>query len=555
MPPRSPLALTRFAVFLLAVLALVVGIDNLERPLANPDEGRYSEIAREMAQSGDWVTPRLNGLKYFEKPPLQYWATAAAFTLFGESEQAARIYTWLCGMVSIAAVFLALRRLASLRVALLGAAVLTSSPYFLALGGIVTLDMGLTAWLTVALCAFLVAQARAHGERERRRLMLVAWAAIGLAILSKGLVGIVFPAAAIFLHCLFHRDWALLRRLEWIRGLALCAAITVPWFVLVARANPEFTHFFFVHEHFERFLTKTHRRVEPAWYFVPILFAGFLPWMLALVPAALAAWRNDLPQREFPWRRFALAWSVFVVAFFSASGSKLPAYILPVFPMLAMLLADWLDRSRPGRIAALLAPMIALVLVALAFGWNAPERAHNAWMRDLYLAARPWIVGGGIVLAAGYAFATWLLSRGEKHAAVAIVVAASLVFADAMEDGFEELSPRQSGLAVASAMLPHVKADTRLYSVDYYDQSATFYLKRPLTLVAYVDEFGLGQRSEPGRALPDVAAFRLDWQRPGDAVAIMQPGRYEQFKGENLPMRVLYADERRVAVLKPRSSP
>lgn len=555
MPSRPPPALTRFAVFLLVVLALLVGIDNLERPLANPDEGRYSEIAREMAQSGDWVTPRLNGFKYFEKPPLQYWATAATFTLFGESEQAARIYTWLCGMVSIGAVFLALRRLTSLRVALLGVAVLASSPYFLALGGIVTLDMGLTAWLTVALCAFLVAHARARDERERRRLMLVAWGGIGLAVLSKGLVGIVFPAAAIFLHCLVHRDWGLLRRLEWIRGLAVFAAITVPWFVLVAHANPEFAHFFFVHEHFERFLTKSHRRVEPAWYFLPILFAGVLPWMLALVPALLAAWRHDLPQREFPWRRFALAWSVFVVAFFSASGSKLPAYILPVFPMLAMLLADWLDRTPPRRIAALLAPVILVVAVALAFGWNAPDRAHNPWMRDLYLAARPWIVGGGVVLAAGYAFATWLLLREGKHAAVAIVVAVSLVFADAMEDGFEELSPRQSGFAVASAMLPHVKPETRIYSVDYYDQSATFYLKRPVTLVAYVDEFALGQRMEPARALPDLAAFRLDWHRPGEALAIMQPGHYEQFRGENLPMRLLYADERRVAVLKPRTPP
>ncbi|EFK97601.1 transmembrane protein, partial [sediment metagenome] len=110
-------------------------------------------------------------------------------------------------------------------------------------------------------------------------------------------------------------------------------------------ANPEFPHFFFVHEHFERFLSGTHRREEPWWYFWPILLAGFLPWMFAVATAAAESWRRETGGEAFPWRRFALLWTAFVMVFFSASGSKLPAYILPVFPVLALVLGDWLARA------------------------------------------------------------------------------------------------------------------------------------------------------------------------------------------------------------------
>ena len=131
--------------------------------------------------------------------------------------------------------------------------------------------------------------------------------------------------AALFLHGLVHRDWRLLARLEWARGLALFLLVAAPWFVLVSRANPEFAHFFFVHEHFERFLTTSHRRTEPPWFFVPILFAGFLPWMLALLPAAWDGWRREAVRTEFPWRRFALLWSGFIFLVFSASGRIAPS--------------------------------------------------------------------------------------------------------------------------------------------------------------------------------------------------------------------------------------
>src|SRR5438128_4248167 len=172
------LPLARWVLALLAFVALGIAASNMARPLANPDEGRYSEISREMAASGDWVTPRLNGIKYFEKPPLQYWATAAAFEVFGVNEFAARIYVLACGLATILLVGFTALRLWNAEVALASMLALVASPYFLALGGIVTLDMGLTLWTTATLCAFLLAEQAAQSSKAHRSWMLAAWAAM-----------------------------------------------------------------------------------------------------------------------------------------------------------------------------------------------------------------------------------------------------------------------------------------------------------------------------------------------------------------------------------------
>src|SRR3954468_14068572 len=236
---------------MLVMLSLAVGVHNLARPLANPDEGRYSEISREMAASGDWATPPLTGIKYFEMPPLQYWATALAFDALGESEWSARLYVWLSALATVLLVGYTASRLGGPPGAGLAAMlVLMASPYFVMMGGVITLDTGLTLWTTVTLCAFLLAERPGTRPALRRRWMLLAWGGMALAVLSKGLVGIVFPAAALGLHCLVQRDFSALRRMEWLRGGLLFMLIAVPWFVLVSRANPEFARFFFVHEHF-----------------------------------------------------------------------------------------------------------------------------------------------------------------------------------------------------------------------------------------------------------------------------------------------------------------
>jgi len=544
------LPISRLLLAVLAFAAIAVGIDTMQRPLANPDEGRYSEISREMAATGDWVTPRLNGLKYFEKPPLQYWASALSFRLFGENEYTARLYIALSGFATIALLGFLGKRLWGGDMALASMMAIACSPYFMALGGIVTLDMGLTLWTTATLFFFLGAEQARDRPATQLRWMLCAWAAMALAVLSKGLVGIIFAGAAVFIVIVQRRDLKVLDRLHLIPGLVVFFAITAPWFVAVSMANEEFAQFFFIHEHFARFLTRAHRRVEPWWYFLPIVAAGFLPWMFALPAAILQAWREERG-REFQPLRIAILWSAFVVLFFSASGSKLPTYVLPVFPALALVLGRYLEAAPERRLALWsgLAIPVALVLVVVAY--RVPESAKDAWTRAMYVEAMPWAVGAALVLLAGAIITTLLMLRRKRWPAVAVSAFAAILLIDCGEEAYEELTPRQSGIEVAAKMKSEMKAGSRLYSVGHYEQTVPFYLKRTLQLFDYEDEFEVGQKAEAQFAKRDLHEFPPQWQQPGDALAIMLPRVYEKMKAQGLPMVVLHADPKRVLVRKP----
>ena len=541
---------TRIALFLLVVAGIAVGFDNLDRPLANPDEGRYSEISREMAEHGDWITPRLNGIKYFEKPPLQYWATAIAFKLFGENEPAARLYTWFCAIATIFLIGFTAKRLGGTERGLISMVALASAPYFMGLGGVVTLDMGLTLWTTLTFCGLVLAEAAGESPAHRRW-MLVAWAGMALAVLSKGLIGIVFPAAAIGLHVLTRRDFRILGRLEWGYGIVVFLAIAAPWFVAVSIANDEFLRFFFVHEHFERFLTTEHRRVEAWWYFFPILLGGFLPWVFALPGAVSSAIEKEARTPGLRPLTFALLWSAFIVLFFSASGSKLPAYILPAFPPLALVLGRYLAEAPARRLAFMVFP-IALAALALGFfGWRAANSGRDEWTRALYHESQVYAYVGAAALFAGSIMGGFLLLRGRRLLAIVVVAIGVVLTIDCIEDAYEEFSPRQSGMIVAEKMKPYLSPSARVYSVMHYEQTVPFYIGRTVTLVSYLDEFEPGLRSEPAKAIARVARWTEEWQQPGEALAIMQPDLYDKLRAQGLPMQLLHQDPKRVLVRKP----
>ena len=268
---------TWWLVFVAIAIAWFAMLD--VRVLLHPDEGRYAEIAREMAVSGDWLTPRLNGLKYFEKPPLQYWVTAAAFNVFEIDEWTARLAPALAGFLAILLVGFTAQRMAGPDAGIYAALVLAGSIFQVALSHYVTLDAVLEFWLTAGLCAFLLAQRDGLTWKEQRGFMLLAYAAIAGATLTKGLVALVIPAATLVLYTLVTRDTGPWKRLHAVPGVALFFALTAPWFLLVSAANPEFAQFFFIHEHFERFLTTEHRRTGGWYYFIPLFLFGILPWL------------------------------------------------------------------------------------------------------------------------------------------------------------------------------------------------------------------------------------------------------------------------------------
>ena len=547
-------AVARTLVLLVAFTA--VWFSNLEyRKLVNPDEGRYAEVPREMVASGDWITPRLNDIKYFEKPALQYWATAAAYSLFGEHQWTARLWSALTGFLGVLMVFFTGRRLFGADAGWYAALVLGSSLLWVLVGHVNTLDMGVSFLLSAAVCAFLLAQHDAAKERARSRWMLAAWAALALALLSKGLIGLVLPGAALFLYILIERDWRLPGRLRLVAGITLLLALALPWFVAVSLANPEFFRFFFIHEHFERFLTKQHGRYEPPYYFIPVLLAGMLPWTLTLIDALARAWKRD-PQQRFQVRRFLFLWAAVVFVFFSASSSKLLPYILPMFPALALLIGARLTQLGARALAwqALPAALAGIVVLALVPGIE--RYASREVEVEMFRDYADWLIAAGLLQIAGAAACAWLAWHGRAAAALVVLAFAGLVFAQLVLSGHESLSRAKSAYHIVQEIKPELKPGMPFYSVDTYDQSLQFYLRRSTTMVAYKDELGFGIEQEPEKFIPELAQFERNWNAGREALALMSPATYATLRAQGLPMRVVARDTRRIIVARhPGASP
>lgn len=539
------------------VLFAVLWFGGLElRGLFAPDEGRYAEISREMLANGDWVTPRLNDLRYFEKPPLQYWTTAALFALFGEDEWTARLWTALTGFGGALVLVFVAARLGLRREAWLAGLMLASSwGYFLA-GQFVTLDMGLTFFLTCALGAFLLAQRTGLDARAERGWMLAAWASMALAVLSKGLVGVVLPGLALAAYVVTARDATVLRRLHLLPGLALFSAIAVPWFLLVQAANPEFFKFFFVQEHFERFALPGHQRPGPWWYFLPIVLVATMPWTPAVI-AALA--RRGKTRSESSCRidvdRFLLVWPATVLVFFSLSSSKLPPYVLPALPALALLTARRFPRMEDAR-AAIGLTALAAALAGCAFLIAVPALLRWEKVADLgplLPAASTWLVAASLALGGGAA-GTWLLARaGRARTALVALSATSLVFGQLILAGAHAVDGHYSSERLVEGWLgdpPRLADDTPFYSVGTFDNSLPFYLQRTVTLVEYKGELGAGIAAEPSKYVESITQFKQDWLASPRAYAHLTPALYQQLLAEGLPMRVLARDARRVIVAR-----
>jgi 4-amino-4-deoxy-L-arabinose transferase-like glycosyltransferase len=360
----------------LLILAVVLGIPFFQylgaHPLMDPDEGRYAEIPREMLERGDLITPTLNYVKYFEKPPLLYWINAASLKIFGQNEFAARFPSALCGLLTVLVAYIIARQLYGRRCGLISALILGTSAGFVLQSRIILTDMLLTFCLTAALGAFVVAIQR-EGRRSRALPWYLFYLFCALATLAKGLIGMVFPAGIIFFYLLFSRRWRLLTEMRLPSGLLLFLAVAAPWFVAVSLRNPEFARFFFIHEHFERFTSTVHGRYQPFWFFVPVLLGTMLPWSFFIPGALVLGWR-ERHHEEGRHGLFLLIWILLIFLFFSKSGSKLIPYILPIFPPLAILIGHRIDlvlngRGRSLKVAAILLGIMLVVLGGVALGY------------------------------------------------------------------------------------------------------------------------------------------------------------------------------------------
>jgi 4-amino-4-deoxy-L-arabinose transferase-like glycosyltransferase len=520
------------------------------RPMLDPDEGRYAQIPHEMLARGDFVTPRFNDLKYFEKPPLQYWATAGVYAIFGLTEWTSRAWSVGLAFACLPLVFAWVRRFYGDDAALAAVAALGVSPFFLVIGHLNLLDPAFTFWLTAAVLAFTLAQSASPGAVAERRWMLAAWVLAALAVLSKGIVVGGLAGSALVLYTLLERDAQVWRRLHPGTGLALFGLITVPWFLLVSLRNPSFPGFFFVHEHFTRFLTTVHQRVEPWWYFLPLLLAAVLPWLVPLGRATRAAWSDPgLPPAgpeapgagtRFRPRRFLLIYAAVTFLFFSASGSKLAPYILPMVPVLAALTGAYLkDPGRLARHAArAAAPLVALVAAGLLI--YSARRNNYVPHEALY-----WALAA--VAAALIAAVASLRTRARPLASVLVAaLGASLAWQFLMCE-YTDIPPARSAKALVHVVQPFLRPQMPLYSVGQFRETLSPYLGRTLQLAGYEGELRFGLDQEPERRM-SIEQFAERWSAEGSAVAFFDPGVWDAWRRRGLPGRVLAADNYTVAV-------
>lgn len=532
------------------ILLAIIWFSSLAaRALIHTDEGRYASISMGILQSGDWITPRLNGILYFEKPILQYWIGAISFSVFGLNEFAARFWPGLSGFLTVFAVSLTARSLWGGRVGHLTALVVASTTWMIANSHFLTLDMGASFFLTLSLCGFILAQDDYATADRRRWLMRLCWAAMAGATMSKGLIGILIPGMTLVLYSILAWHWMPWRRVYWLSGLAIFLALTAPWFLLVAHRNPGFAHFFFIQEHFQRFLTTEHHRVGPFWYFVPILLVGFLPWT-SLIGAVFREGRQT-SKESFCTRRFLLIWCIFIFTFFSASNSKLPSYILPMFPAMGMLLALVLEKMPAAVLKKhLLLPAAIGGLLLFAYPYAARFTSDSMPLPIMQSIAL-YLTIAAAVYVAGTAMAWRALNKGRKTAAVMTMAMASVLAVSIGMAGHDSYGALKSSKGVVQAVAPYLRPDTQVFSVQTYDQTLPYYLGRQVTLVDYTDEFAFGESAEPDRWIPTLAGFIPVWNAARSAMAMMTISTYETLTKERLPMKIVYQDVRRLVVVKP----
>ncbi|WP_197340462.1 glycosyltransferase family 39 protein [Ralstonia solanacearum] len=534
--------------WLLAATLLAVWLGTLGyRHLIPTDEGRYAEIAREMFTTGDWVTIRYNDLKYFEKPPLQMWGTALAYTLFGVGDWQARLFTALSGLIGIAFTMLAAARWWGKRVAVVSALVLASAPMWNVGAHFNSLDMGVAGCMTMALAALLLAQHPDASPAQRRGWMWACWAAMALAVLSKGLIGVVLPGFVLVVYTLVARDWALWKRLHLLTGLVVFFAVGAPWFVLISARNPEFAWFFFVHEHFQRFTSTVHHRDAPLWYFVPLLVAGFLPWLAQLPGAArLTMARDQAAANGFRPTLLLGLWAVLIFAFFSVSNSKLPGYIFPIVPALAILAALVLEQADERMWRWQLKTFLGVSLVGLATCGYLATMSSEMYPNAVFARFAAFLAAAFLAAAV----LTWLalrLAARRFESLAAFACGWFLTFTIALL-GHEAFGRSMSGIDLVPAVKPWLKPGVPFYAVERLDHTMPFYLDTPAVMVQEPDELAFGVAHEPAKWIPTTDAFVVRWRDGGQAVAMMSPGTYQRLAAQSVPMTVIAQDTRRVIV-------
>ncbi|HVN95687.1 MAG TPA: glycosyltransferase family 39 protein [Syntrophorhabdaceae bacterium] len=481
------------ALLILSYAVLFYGIGDYS--LKEPDEGRYAEIPREMNELHDYIVPHLNYVRYFEKPPLLYWVDALSFKVLRTNEWSFRFPNALSALLCVLFLFIFARRWLGRESAFLSSIILITCFGFFAMARIVTIDMLFTLCLFLALLSF------HEFYRERKPFFIyLFYAVLGAATLAKGPVALILLGATILIFLVTEHNLHFVPEMRLIRGLAIYLVITLPWIVAISFREKEFLYFFFVDQHFLRFLTSRHNRSGPIYYFLPVLFGGMFPWSI-FIPRAMAHLFRDKSLR------LMVIWAAVVFVFFSISGSKLPPYILPVFPPLAMVLGHFFqekwgslaNRWAEGLVYAFIFLIFALAAALLSFSplsayvknmsTDAPLIMKNLALFSIWISLCSFI--------AGFLFLSGGLTRYSRIVILLSFFSFAVVCGILLNLGVVDRLNTAKNLAV---MINQEKAKAD-YVIDYssYDQTLPFYMRRGITIASYTGELEMGAKYEDAK--------------------------------------------------------
>jgi 4-amino-4-deoxy-L-arabinose transferase-like glycosyltransferase len=549
-PSTSSAARLGWALLILATLYVCYFSHLGAIGFVGPDEPRYAWIARDMAETGDWVTPRLYGKPWFEKPPLFYWGAALSFKYLGVSETAARLPSAISALLATLALAWLAWRLYGAETARWLLLLLPTSVGMIGFSHAAATDMPFSGMLTIAMVCAAVVLGLTRNENTPI-LPRTPWLALilfgfflGLAVLAKGPAAIILSAGAVFFWALFTKRWRDAFRLLHPVAIAAFCLTALPWYILCARRNPDFFRIFIIEHNFKRFLTPEFQHIQPFWFYAPVLVAAILPWSIfflrGAVSGAVQMWRK---RNLDDFDGFLLCWSAFTILFFTVSKSKLPGYILPSIPAITLLSARAIVRRFCGHESArwlFVAGGLTLVLLGtMVYRLNqsipfvTDIRPSPAVVEFAFLA----IFGG--VLAAALAF----LRRMRTSAFVVVVT--MLCFLTLDTGDLWELDDGVSARPMVTVALEHITSNEAAavtvfklrraykYQVDFYLHRETQEWSPGLEnhSLIFTDYKNSQELVRLGAWCPQYIAFPAVWvceSSKGDPILMRGPARSRQ---------------------------
>lgn len=504
--------------FLFPFFLLMLG----NRPFSNPDEGRYVEISREMATTGDYITPRLNGVKYFEKPPLFYWLQASLIHLTNTStnEFLMRLWPVFFAFLGCLSTYLFATYFFNRQTGLFSAFLLALTPLYYALSRLIILDMIFGVFVTLSLYCFI---AGFYNLQERRLLFYGFSCFISLAVLTKGIVALAIAGPLIVIWLTLTRHWKNLFPLYLPTNIILFLALVLPWHVLVAVKNPEFLYKYFYVEHFLRYTTTLHLRYKPWWFFIPITCIGLFPWVL-LLPSSLKVWVQHFKESSIQQIfSFLIIWPLWILGFYSVSNSKLIPYILPVLPPISLLLGYYfthlwnLKRPFPSKTVGGFLLILGCGLYYISQISQGLEPVFFPYIYSVSIIL--FVLSIGIMVLPSYSLP--LLGGGTLSLIITLIFASIYI-------------QKPSTKELASHILTSHQPSDRIGSYKAYFQDLPVYLNQTIYVVDYLGELEFGTTTEDTTAwmIQEQKLLEL-WKQPQRFYLVGRLDEFTQLKQRN----------------------